>query len=43
MLLHRRYTDVWQLENGRWRGIARHAHVVSREPGRKADFAASGD
>jgi ketosteroid isomerase-like protein len=27
----RRYTNVWQLENGRWRSIARHAHVVSRE------------
>jgi ketosteroid isomerase-like protein len=36
MLLHRRYTDVWQLENGSWRGIARHAHVVSREPARSA-------
>ena len=28
----RRYTNVWQLEDGRWRSIARHAHVVSREP-----------
>jgi hypothetical protein len=28
----RRYTNVWRLENGRWRSIARHAHVVSREP-----------
>jgi ketosteroid isomerase-like protein len=27
----RRYTNVWQLENGRWRSIARHAHLVSRE------------
>jgi ketosteroid isomerase-like protein len=26
----RRYTNVWQLDNGRWRSIARHAHVVSR-------------
>ena len=28
----RRYTNVWRLENGTWRSIARHAHVVSREP-----------
>jgi hypothetical protein len=27
----RRFTNVWRLENGTWRGIARHAHVVSRE------------
>jgi ketosteroid isomerase-like protein len=27
----RRFTNVWRLENGRWRSIARHAHVVSRE------------
>ena len=26
----RRYTNVWRIEAGRWRGIARHAHVVSR-------------
>jgi ketosteroid isomerase-like protein len=30
----RRFTNVWQLENGVWRSIARHAHVVSREPAR---------
>jgi hypothetical protein len=29
----RRYTNVWQLENGRWRSIARHAHVVARAAG----------
>lgn len=29
----RRYTNVWRLRNGRWRSIARHAHVVSREAG----------
>ena len=29
----RRFTNLWQLEDGRWRAIARHAHVVSREGG----------
>jgi hypothetical protein len=29
---HRRFTNVWQLQNGAWRSIARHAQVVSREP-----------
>lgn len=28
----RRYTNIWQLQDGVWRSIARHAHVVSREP-----------
>jgi len=28
----RRYTNIWQLQDGAWRTIARHAHVVSREP-----------
>ena len=28
----RRFTNLWQLENGRWRSTARHAHVVAREP-----------
>ncbi len=27
----RRYTNVWQLQTGRWRSIARHAHVVASE------------
>jgi quinol monooxygenase YgiN/ketosteroid isomerase-like protein len=27
----RRFTNLWRLEDGRWRSIARHAHVVSRE------------
>ena len=27
----RRYTNIWQLQGGRWRTIARHAEVVSRE------------
>jgi Domain of unknown function (DUF4440) len=27
----RRYTNVWQVQDGRWRTIARHAQVVSRE------------
>ncbi len=25
----RRYTNVWQLQNGRWRTIARHAQLIS--------------
>ena len=28
----RRFTDVWQLQGGAWRSIARHAQIVSREP-----------
>lgn len=27
----RRYTNVWQLQNGEWRSIARHAQLVSRQ------------
>ncbi len=27
----RRFTNIWRLEGGAWRSIARHAHVVSRE------------
>ena len=27
----RRFTNLWQLKDGRWRSTARHAHVVSRE------------
>jgi len=30
--VHRRFTNVWQLQGGAWRSIARHAQVVSREP-----------
>lgn len=29
----RRFTNIWVLENGAWRTIARHAHVVAREAG----------
>jgi ketosteroid isomerase-like protein len=29
---HRRFTDIWRLEDGRWRCFARHAHVVTQEP-----------
>jgi len=29
---HRRYTNVWRLADGVWRSIARHAHLVVREP-----------
>lgn len=28
---HRRFTNVWQRIDGEWQGVARHAHVVSRE------------
>ncbi|MGD8929691.1 MAG: nuclear transport factor 2 family protein [Lysobacterales bacterium] len=28
----RRYTNIWQLQEGTWRSIARHAHVVARTP-----------
>lgn len=31
VVARRRYTNIWQLVDGRWRGIARHAHVVARE------------
>ena len=27
----RRYTNVWQLQNGQWRSIARHAQLMSRD------------
>jgi len=27
-LTHRRFTNVWQLQDGAWRMIARHAQVV---------------
>jgi hypothetical protein len=30
-IVRRRYTNIWRFENGEWRAIARHAHVVSRE------------
>jgi ketosteroid isomerase-like protein len=30
-ITRRRYTNIWQLQNGHWRTIARHAQVVSRE------------
>jgi hypothetical protein len=33
----RRFTNLWQLEDGRWRATARHAHVVTREQGAPAD------
>lgn len=32
MLSRRRFTNIWRREAGIWRSIARHAHVVSREP-----------
>lgn len=27
-VIHRRFTNVWQAEDGKWRMIARHANVV---------------
>jgi len=30
--VHRRFTNIWQLQDGMWRSIARHAQIVSREP-----------
>jgi len=32
MVSDRRYTNIWQLQDGIWRSVARHAHVVSRTP-----------
>ena len=32
----RRFTNLWQLKDGRWRAAARHAHVVTREGGEPA-------
>ena len=32
----RRFTNLWQLKDGRWRVAARHAHVVTREGGEAA-------
>jgi hypothetical protein len=29
MLTHRRLTNIWQLQDGAWRMIARHAQVIS--------------
>ena len=29
---HRRFTNLWRLEQGEWRCFARHANAVSREP-----------
>jgi len=31
--VERRYTNVWRLEGGEWKGIARHANVATRSPG----------
>jgi Domain of unknown function (DUF4440) len=28
-LTHRRFTNIWQLQNGGWRMIARHAQVIA--------------
>jgi ketosteroid isomerase-like protein len=31
-IVHRRFTNLWRLEDGSWRCFARHANVVPREP-----------
>src|SRR4051812_47519520 len=31
VMSRRRFTNVWQLRDGQWISIARHAHVVSRD------------
>ena len=31
-ITHRRFTNLWRLDGGRWRCFARHANVVAREP-----------
>jgi len=28
-LTHRRFTNIWQLQDGGWRMIARHAQVIA--------------
>ena len=33
-ITRRRFTNIWQRQRDRWRTIARHAQVVSREPSR---------
>jgi hypothetical protein len=30
-IVHRRFTNIWELNGSAWRMLARHAHVVSRE------------
>lgn len=37
-IVHRRFTNVWRLDGGAWRGIARHANVSaqSSDPGIRA-------
>jgi Domain of unknown function (DUF4440) len=35
VLTHRRFTNVWQLQDGAWRMIARHAQVVPGGAGSK--------
>jgi ketosteroid isomerase-like protein len=30
-ITHRRFTNLWRLEDGSWRCFARHANVVARE------------
>lgn len=37
MLSRRRFTNLWCLDRGAWRLVARHAHIVSRERTAAAD------
>lgn len=34
--IERRYTNVWRLEDGEWKGIARHANIVAGPPAAQA-------
>jgi ketosteroid isomerase-like protein len=31
-ITHRRFTNLWRLEDGAWRCFARHANAMAREP-----------
>jgi hypothetical protein len=32
-IMNRRFTNVWQLQGGEWKMIARHAQIVAAKPG----------
>lgn len=31
--VHRRYTNIWRLENGAWRLVVRHANIITAPTG----------
>jgi uncharacterized protein DUF4440 len=35
-IMNRRFTNVWQLQNGQWKMIARHAQIVAPRPATSA-------